>query len=143
MGKFQGILGIDWLGKNKSQVNYGLGSILFSSDLGIPIQIHKRSGRKPLKIVKAKRIVNGFRKGLPIYILKINKLEKEEEGQDPKWMKEYQDIFPKELTNLPPERELVHEIELILGAQPIVHAPYKMSPSKALELKNQLNQLIE
>ena len=47
------------------------------------------------------------------------------------------------MTTLPPKRELVHEIELILGAQPIAHAPYKMSPSEALKLNNQLNQLLE
>ena len=87
-------------------------------------------------MVKAKRLVNGFRKGLPIYILKINKPGKEDEDQGPDWLKEYQDTFPEELTELPPERELVHEIELIPGAQPIARAPYKMSPSEALELKN-------
>ena len=38
---------------------------------------------------------------------------------------------------------MVHEIELILGAQPIAKAPYKMSPSKALELKSKLNRLLE
>ena len=39
MGKFQGILGMDWLGKNKAQTNCGLGSILFTSDLGTQVQI--------------------------------------------------------------------------------------------------------
>ena len=34
MGKFQGILGMDWLGKNKAQINCGLGSILFTSNQG-------------------------------------------------------------------------------------------------------------
>ena len=47
------------------------------------------------------------------------------------------------MTSLPPKRELVHEIELIPRAQPIAKAPYKMSLFKALELKNQLNQLLE
>ena len=47
------------------------------------------------------------------------------------------------MTSLPPKREFVHKIELILGAQPIAKTPYKMSPSKALELKNQLNQLLK
>ena len=98
------------------------------------VQIQGRSGRNPLKIVKAKRIVSGFKKSLPIYILKINKPEKVEEGQDPIWLKEYQDVFLEELTYLPPKKDLVHEIELILGAQPIVCTPYKMSPSKVLEL---------
>ena len=78
-----------------------------------------------------------------IYILKINKLGKEDEDQGPDWLKEYQDIFPEELTELPPDRELVHEIDLIPGAQPIACAPYKMSPFEALELKNELNQLLE
>ena len=100
-------------------------------------------GKNPLKVVKAKRLVNGFKKGLPIYILKINKPRKKDENQGPDWLKEYQDIFPEELTELPPKRELVHEIELIPGAQPIARAPYKMSLSEALELKNQLNQLLE
>ena len=114
MGKFQGILGMNWLGKSKAQINCRLGSILFTLDLGTQVQTQGWSGRNPLKVVKAKRIVTGFRKGLPIYILKINKPRKEEEGQDANWLKEYQDVFLEELTNLPPKRELVHEIELIL-----------------------------
>ena len=78
MGKFQGILGMDWLGKNKAQINCVLGSILFTSNQGVQVQIEGKSGRNPLKVVKAKQIVNRFRKGLPMYILKINKPRKEE-----------------------------------------------------------------
>ena len=78
---------MDWLGKNKAQINCGLGSIIFTSDLGTQVQIQGRSGRNPLKVVRAKRIVSGFRKGLPIYILKINKTKKVEEGHDPDWLK--------------------------------------------------------
>ena len=94
MGKFQGILGMGWIGKNKAQINCGLGSILFTSDHGKQVKIKGKWGRNPLKVVKAKWIVNGFRKGLPIYILKINKPKKEEQGQEPDWLKEYQDVFP-------------------------------------------------
>ena len=93
--------------------------------------------------VKANKIAKGYRKVLPIYILKLNKPNKLEESQDCEWLKEYQDVFPNKLTNLPPKRELVHGIELSYGTQPIARAPYKMSPSKALELKNQLNQLLD
>ena len=74
---------MDWLGKSKAQINCGLGSTLFTSDVGTQVPILGRSSRNPLKIVKAKRIVSGFKKGLPIYILKINKPKKEKEGQDP------------------------------------------------------------
>ncbi|GKD48323.1 hypothetical protein Tco_1277299, partial [Tanacetum coccineum] len=40
--------------------------------------------------------------------------------------------FPDELAGLPPEREVKITIELILGAQPISKAPYRMAP---VELK--------
>ena len=87
MGKFQGILGMDWLGKTKAQINCGLGSVLFTSDQGMEVQIKGKSGKNPLKVVKAKQIVNGFRKGFPVYILKINKPGKEDEDQGPNWLK--------------------------------------------------------
>ena len=93
--------------------------------------------------MKANKIAKGYRKGLPIYILKLNKPKRLKESQDPEWLKEYKDVFREELTSLPPKRELVHEIELIPWAQPIAKTPYKMSLFKALELKNQLNQLPE
>ena len=67
-------------------------------------------------MVKANKIAKGYRKGLPIYILKLNKPKKLEESQDLEWLKDFQDVFPEELKNLPPKRELVHEIELIARA---------------------------
>ena len=62
MAKFQDILGMDWLGKNKAQINCGLGSILFTSDHGKQVKIEGKSGRNPLQVVKAKQIVIGFKK---------------------------------------------------------------------------------
>ena len=134
---------MDWLGHNHVEINYNQGSILFTSSKGDRVTIQGRSGKNPLKVVKANKIAKGYKKGLPIYILKLNKPERLEESQDPKWLKEYKDVFPEELTSLPPKRELVHEIQLILGAQPIAKEPYNMLPSKTLELKNQLSQLLE
>ena len=116
MGKFQGILGMDWLGHNQAMINCNQGSNLFTSNQGNRVTIHGRLGKNPLKVLKSKKIAKGYIKGLPIYILKLNKSEKLEESQEPEWLKEYQDVFPKELTSLPPKKELVHEIELILGA---------------------------
>ena len=107
---------MDWLGHNHAEINYGQGSILFTSSQGNSVTIRGRSGKNPLKVVKGNKIAKGYRKGLPIYILKLNKPEKLEESQEPKWLNEYKDVFCEELTSLPPKRELVHEIELILGA---------------------------
>ena len=39
---------------------------------------------------------------------------------------EFPDVFPKELSGLPPQRKIDFEIELIPGAQPISKALYRM-----------------
>jgi hypothetical protein len=55
---------------------------------------------------------------------------------------EYLDVFPADITSLPPEREIEFSIDLIPGAEPVSVAPYRMSPSKLKELKAQLEELI-
>ncbi|MCO5576110.1 hypothetical protein L7F22_029917 [Adiantum nelumboides] len=148
MGKFQGILGMDWLSKNKADIHCSQGTVSFYSLNEEQVYIHGRRGNAPLRVVKAKQLIKGLRKGLSLYVLKLNKPEKESkekeiEDKEPEWLKEFSDVFPEELTDLPLTRGLVHDITLVPGAQPIAKSPYKMSLSEALELKNQLTQLLE
>ena len=134
---------MDWLSKNQAEINCRKGVVTFISKEANKVEIQGRARKSPLRVVKASKLVKGLRKGLPIYVLKLNKPDQEVEKSKPKWLDEYQDVFLEELTSLPPNQGLVHEIELIPGAQPIARSPYKMSPLEALELKNQLNHLLE
>ncbi|MCO5580025.1 hypothetical protein L7F22_033891 [Adiantum nelumboides] len=77
MGKFQGILGMDWLSKNKADIHCSQGTISFYSLNGEQVYIHGRRGNTPLRVVKAKQLIKGLRKGLSLYVLKLNKPEKE------------------------------------------------------------------
>jgi hypothetical protein len=43
---------------------------------------------------------------------------------------------------LPPEREVNHKIELVLGAEPQNKAPYRLNQSELVELKRQLTELL-
>jgi len=52
-------------------------------------------------------------------------------------------FFPEELPGLPPQKEIDFEIKLILGAQPISKAPYGMVLIELIELKTQLDELLE
>jgi hypothetical protein len=56
-------------------------------------------------------------------------------------VKEFQDVFPKELPRMPPDREIEFTIDLIPGTTPIAQAPYKMGPKELKELKEQLDEL--
>ena len=51
-----------------------------------------------------------------------------------------QDALPKEL---PPRREIDHEIVLEEGAKPPARAPYRMAPPELEELRRQLKELLE
>ncbi|MCO5591806.1 hypothetical protein L7F22_045798 [Adiantum nelumboides] len=148
MGKFQGILGMDWLIKNKADIHCSQGTVFFYSINGEQVYIHDRRENVSLRVVKAKQLMKGLRKGLPLYVLKLNKpnkesKDKETEDKEPEWLSEFSYVFPKEVTDLPPTRGLVHDITLVPRAQPIAKSPYKMSLFEALKLKNHLTQLLE
>nr|GEY71923.1 reverse transcriptase domain-containing protein [Tanacetum cinerariifolium] len=45
-------------------------------------------------------------------------------------VKEFPDIFPKDLHGLPPVRQIEFQINLILGAAPVARTPYRLAPSE-------------
>jgi RNase H-like domain found in reverse transcriptase/Reverse transcriptase (RNA-dependent DNA polymerase)/Aspartyl protease len=59
-------------------------------------------------------------------------------------LEEYKDVFPEDLpAGLPPERGVVHEINLQPGKEPPVGVTYRMSPLELQEVEKQLEDLLE
>ncbi|KAL0560512.1 hypothetical protein IC582_000917 [Cucumis melo] len=58
-------------------------------------------------------------------------------------VREYPDVFPDELSGLPPPREIDFAIELEPDTAPISRAPYRMAPAELKELKVQLQELLD
>ena len=56
---------------------------------------------------------------------------------------EFLDVFPDELPELPPNRDVEFKIELLPGTTPISWRPYRMPPNELAELKVQLQELLE
>jgi len=50
-------------------------------------------------------------------------------------VQEFPEVFPDDITELPPEREVEFAIDLLPGTSPILIAPYQMSASELGELK--------
>lgn len=57
-------------------------------------------------------------------------------------VREFPDIFPKELSGLPPEREVEFAIKLAPRIASISIAPYKMAVAELKELKALLQELL-
>jgi hypothetical protein len=56
---------------------------------------------------------------------------------------EYADVFPDELPEMPPDRDIEFAIELQPGMTPISKRPYRMPPAELAELKKQLQELLD
>ena len=61
----------------------------------------------------------------------------------PKAICVYEDIFPDELLELPPKRDVDFTIELHPGKSPNSMTPHRMAPSELQELKVQLQELLD
>ena len=57
-------------------------------------------------------------------------------------VKEYPDVFPEDIPEFPPEREIKITIELVPKAGPISIVSYRMSPLELTELKRQIEELL-
>ena len=64
-------------------------------------------------------------------------------------VREFPEVFPKELLGIPPEREVDLSIEdsnskrIVPGIAPVSRAPYRMAPAELKELKVQLQELLD
>ena len=123
---------MDWLIENQAHIHCAQGNFSFIDSKGNEVLVQGKNGRPQAHLVKASRLLKGLRKGQQIFAVKLNKVEESDTNLCPDWLKEYADVFPEDLTNLPPSREVDHEIETIPGCEPISKRPYKMSLPEAI-----------
>ena len=58
-------------------------------------------------------------------------------------IREFLDVFPEELSGVPPEREVDLSIEVVQGMTPISRAPYRMTSTELKDLKTHLQELLD
>ena len=58
-------------------------------------------------------------------------------------LQEFKDVFLDEILGLPPKRDIYFTIELVPRVAPVYKTLYRMSTPEMLELKMQLQELLE
>ncbi|GJS35611.1 hypothetical protein Tco_0533993 [Tanacetum coccineum] len=56
-------------------------------------------------------------------------------------IRDFPEVFPKDLLGIPPARQVEFQIDLVPGAAPVAQAPYRLAPSEMKELAEQLQEL--
>ncbi|GJR85305.1 putative nucleotidyltransferase, ribonuclease H [Tanacetum coccineum] len=121
-GSFDVIVGMDWLSQHKAVI------VCHEKVVEIPVEdgrILRVHGERTVGITKA---------------LKSAK-EDEPKLSDISVVREFEDVFPEDLSGLPPQRQVEFRIDLVPGATPIAKSPYRLAPSEMQELSGQLQEL--
>ncbi|XP_052490814.1 uncharacterized protein LOC128043051 [Gossypium raimondii] len=97
------------------------------SSLGQFIRVDKLFKDVPLELV---------RKGCEVYLAYISLSDSRDSSlKDIRTVKDFSDIFPKEVSRLPPNIEVEFGIELLPSTALVSIAPYRMAPKELEELK--------
>ena len=79
--------------------------------------------------------------GCLAYVIDIKKEKRKEESIP--IVSEYPEVFPEDLSGLPPDIVIEFRIDLIPGAAPVAKAPYRLAPFELKELVAQLKDLTD
>ncbi|KAA3470813.1 reverse transcriptase [Gossypium australe] len=144
MTVFDLIFGIDWLVKHRTNLDCAAKCMVLRTpeDKEVIVIGERRDYLSHvISALKAERMV---RKGCEAFLAFISGLDaKELPIGDVRMVKEFSDVFPEELSGLPPDREVEFGIELLSGTAPVSIAPYRMAPKELVELKAQIQELFE
>ena len=90
----------------------------------------------PICVISAVKIRKLLSKGCEGYLAHVTEAKSEKlKSEDVAVVREFLDVFPEELSGLPPDREVEFTIDLVPGTTSISQAPYRMAPSELKELK--------
>ncbi|GKC27265.1 putative reverse transcriptase domain-containing protein [Tanacetum coccineum] len=121
-GSFDVIIGMDWLSDHKAE-----------------IICHEKVARIPLQDGKVLRVLGEKLEEKIRQLMSAKAKEKKQE--EIVIVRDFPEVFPDDLSRLPPVWEIEFWIELIPGAMPVAKSPYRLAPSELEELSGQLKEL--
>ena len=140
---FDIVLGMDWLSKHRSTLDFYKKEVRLvrPEEPGVIFRGIRREIASSL--INAMAASKMLRKGCQGYLAFV--VDRRQEGtrmEDIPIVKEFPDVFPDDISGLPPYREVEFTIDLIPGTEPISIPPYRMAPVELRELKAQLEELL-
>ncbi|XP_055814138.1 uncharacterized protein LOC129883521 [Solanum dulcamara] len=149
MDVFDIVLGLDFWYEINAFISPCLNQLHIKDDGGscvVPLIRVPQSGMH----LSAMQLVKGFKKGEPTFLAALIGVAEDSLEAVPlplcikRVLDDNKDVMPEELPQrLPPQREVDHQIELILGAKPPAMSPYRMAPPELAELRRQLKELLD
>lgn len=149
--RYDVILGMAWLCQVDAHIVCKEGAVHGKLSDGKSFSIRGKRSLPKIPVLSHLQMKRSIRKCQEIFLVHVMELQKEikvnkeedmalDEGK--LFLDEFNDIFPDEITKLPPVREVDHAIDLVANAAPVSRAPYRMSLAQNEELESQLTDLL-
>ena len=142
--EFDVMLGMDWLSRHQAIVDCRMKRVTLRTPNEDEVTcIGERSNHlsNVISVATAKTMV---RKGCEAYLAYvIDTIKARPSVSDIPTVSDFPDMFPEQLSELPPHREIEFAIDVVPGATPASITPYRMAPLELKELKLQLQELLK
>ncbi|KAI3754694.1 hypothetical protein L1987_54482 [Smallanthus sonchifolius] len=144
LGSFDIIVGMDWLSKNRAEI------ISHDKIVHLPLpsrevlSVQDEKSGAVIGIISFMKAQKCLCKGhTAILALVAEQPSEEKKIDDIPIIRDFSEVFPKDLPGLPPHRQVEFWIDLAAVAAPITRALYRLAPSELQELSTQLQELLD
>ncbi|KAK8942729.1 hypothetical protein KSP39_PZI009417 [Platanthera zijinensis] len=143
MTEFDVILGMNWLVAYQAKLDCVAKRVNLSID-GKDYSVHVQTTRSHLQVIPAMRASRLLSQGcFACFVYASHSDAVEPQLEYIPIASEFPDVFPAELSGIPPDREVEFSIDVEPGTRPLSKAPYRMAPRELEELRSQLDELLE
>ncbi|GKB52757.1 putative reverse transcriptase domain-containing protein [Tanacetum coccineum] len=136
-------IGIDWLSKYHARITCDE-KVVHIPINGETLIIRGDQSKTQLNLISCIKTERYISRGCQVFIAQImEKKSVDKRLEDIPVVREFLEVFPKDLPGLPPVRQVEFQIDLIPGGTPVARVPYRLAPLKMQELSNQLQELAD
>ncbi|PWA90937.1 reverse transcriptase domain-containing protein [Artemisia annua] len=143
LGSFDIVVGMDWLSKNQAKILCDE-KIIHVPINGETLTIRGDQSKTRLNFISCIKTERYMSRGCQVFVVQVTETKPDEKRLEAiPVVREYPEVFPKDLPGLPPICQIEFQIDLVPGAAPIAQAPYRLAPSEMKELSEQLQELTD
>ncbi|GJU14924.1 putative reverse transcriptase domain-containing protein [Tanacetum coccineum] len=151
LGSFDVIIGMDWLtmyhgviicDEKIVRVPFGREMLIFQGNG------NNQREESRLNIISCTKAQEYLSKGCDVFLAHITTKEAKDNSEgkrleDVPIVRDFPEVFPKDLPGIPPARQVEFQIDLVPGAAPVARAPYRLAPSEMKEMAKELQELFD